>query len=238
VEVSLHVPFEAAGTMIVRAIALNQDQQQAAEAEQVTVSIQQDAGVLLDELEIIDPVEYFFADDSTRTAFVLGAFSDGPKRDLSGSAAGTLYQTLDPAVVSVDCEGNMQAHAAGETTLVVANTFDGGVQVGLATLRVLSADPGWPPPPAIDDCNRNGLSDACEIASGFVPDVNGDGVPDPCAPPCEGDCAAPPNGVVGITDLLALLAQWGTAASCDLDGSGTVAIADLLQLLSNWGPCS
>ena len=47
------------------------------------------------------------------------------------------------------------------------------------------------------------------------------------------------NGSVGILDLLALLAAWGTdpGGPPDFDGDGTVGILDLLTLLANWGPC-
>jgi len=53
---------------------------------------------------------------------------------------------------------------------------------------------------------------------------------------CPWDCGGDDDGNVGITDFLALLAQWGSLASCDFDGSG-VGINDFLQLLANWGPC-
>ena len=48
------------------------------------------------------------------------------------------------------------------------------------------------------------------------------------------------NGSVGILDLLALLAAWGTdpGGPPDFDGDGTVGILDLLTLLANWGPCA
>ncbi len=48
------------------------------------------------------------------------------------------------------------------------------------------------------------------------------------------------NSSVGILDLLALLAAWGTnpGGPPDFDGDGTVGILDLLTLLANWGPCS
>ncbi len=47
------------------------------------------------------------------------------------------------------------------------------------------------------------------------------------------------NGSVGILDLLALLAAWGTdpGRPPDFDGDGDVGITDLLELLANWGPC-
>ncbi len=44
------------------------------------------------------------------------------------------------------------------------------------------------------------------------------------------------DGVVGIFDLLALLAAWGQSnVAADLDMDGTVGILDLLTLLANWG---
>ncbi len=48
------------------------------------------------------------------------------------------------------------------------------------------------------------------------------------------------NGSVGILDLLALLAVWGThpGGPPDFNGDGTVGILDLLTLLASWGPCS
>ena len=57
---------------------------------------------------------------------------------------------------------------------------------------------------------------------------------DPSGPPdFDGD------GTVGILDLLALLANWGTdpGGPPDFDGDNTVGILDLLTLLANWGPC-
>ena len=46
------------------------------------------------------------------------------------------------------------------------------------------------------------------------------------------------DGNVDVTDLLAIIAAWGSDdASADLDGSGTVDVADLLMIISAWGPC-
>jgi hypothetical protein len=48
------------------------------------------------------------------------------------------------------------------------------------------------------------------------------------------------DGVVGISDLLALLAAWGpcpnppAACPADIDANGEVGISDLLSLLANW----
>ncbi len=53
---------------------------------------------------------------------------------------------------------------------------------------------------------------------------------------CPWDCDGSDDGIVGINDFLALLAQWDTAGSCDFDGAG-VGINDFLDLLANWGTC-
>ncbi len=55
----------------------------------------------------------------------------------------------------------------------------------------------------------------------------------PCPADLDGDSS------VGILDLLALLAAWGTdpGAPPDFDGDGIVGIEDFLELLGNWGPC-
>ena len=47
------------------------------------------------------------------------------------------------------------------------------------------------------------------------------------------------DGIVGITDFLVLLAQWGTdpGGPPDFDGDGNVGIVDFLELLANWGLC-
>jgi hypothetical protein len=54
---------------------------------------------------------------------------------------------------------------------------------------------------------------------------------------CPWDCGDPADGLVGVVDFLALLAQWAqVGAPCDFDGGG-VGVTDFLELLANWGPC-
>ncbi|MCH8153415.1 MAG: hypothetical protein IH830_13710 [Planctomycetes bacterium] len=85
------------------------------------------------------------------------------------------------------------------------------------------------------DCNFNQIPDSCDIDRGASRDNNGNGVPDECECPSDLDG----DGSVGILDLLALLAAWGTdpGGPPDFDSDGTVGIVDLLTLLANWGPC-
>jgi hypothetical protein len=55
---------------------------------------------------------------------------------------------------------------------------------------------------------------------------------------CPGDCAAPRDATVDVTDLLAVLAGWGSAsAPCDTDRDGDVDVSDLLAVLAAWGDC-
>ncbi len=86
------------------------------------------------------------------------------------------------------------------------------------------------------DCNCNGVPDSDDIAAGDSDDANANGIPDECECPADLDG----DGVVGILDLLALLAAWGPNPGdpADFDGDGTVGILDLLTLLANWGPCA
>ncbi|MHC4219175.1 MAG: hypothetical protein ACYSU7_12050 [Planctomycetota bacterium] len=61
-----------------------------------------------------------------------------------------------------------------------------------------------------------------------------------CASPCPWDFAPiPPDGDVGVSDFLVLLALWGTdpGGPPDFDGDGNVGVTDFLELLAHWGPC-
>lgn len=52
---------------------------------------------------------------------------------------------------------------------------------------------------------------------------------------CPWDCADG-DGEIAIEELLAVVDQWGTVGTCDVDGGG-VGITDLLTVLGLWGPC-
>ncbi|MCH2134090.1 MAG: hypothetical protein MK116_10110 [Phycisphaerales bacterium] len=84
------------------------------------------------------------------------------------------------------------------------------------------------------DCNGNGLPDDCDLASGTSEDADGDGWPDECDA-CLGDLDG--DGVVGVDDLLEMIAQWGGDGSGDLDDNSVVDVNDVLLLLNEWGNC-
>ncbi len=52
---------------------------------------------------------------------------------------------------------------------------------------------------------------------------------------CVGDING--DGEIGVTDILAVIAQWGTNGSADVNGDGEVDVSDLLLIVGSWGPC-
>lgn len=50
-----------------------------------------------------------------------------------------------------------------------------------------------------NDCNQNGIPDACDIALGTSIDCNGDGIPNECEPDCNSNSVADPCDVLAAT---------------------------------------
>lgn len=88
-----------------------------------------------------------------------------------------------------------------------------------------------------DDCNGNGVPDACDIEDGTSLDDDGDGVPDECGSTCSEDLTG--DGTVDVLDLLDMLTAWGPnpGHAADLNGDDVVNVLDLLELLTAWGAC-
>ncbi|MGB2987152.1 MAG: hypothetical protein WBE26_14875 [Phycisphaerae bacterium] len=57
--------------------------------------------------------------------------------------------------------------------------------------------------PYVDDCNGNGVLDACDVAAGTSEDCNSNGIPDECDTDCQ------PNGIPDDCDI-----AWGTSEDC------------------------
>ncbi len=105
--------------------------------------------------------------------------------------------------------------------------------------------------PATLGCLAPTFEDDCLSLTGFFwlgadTDCANDGPPDSAcaaAAPCDGDCTGPqgvPDGEVGISDFLAILASWGTIGACDWapnGGNAQVGVEDFLFVLQEWGPC-
>ena len=73
-----------------------------------------------------------------------------------------------------------------------------------------------------------------QINGGYT-DGGGNTIEDECPSECpdiNGD------GYVNVTDLLAVIDQWGqTDSPADVTGDGVVDVTDLLEVVGNWGPC-
>ena len=56
-------------------------------------------------------------------------------------------------------------------------------------------------------------------------------------PPCPADVYG--DGMVDVSDLLAVIAAWGTPGVNveDINDDGIVDIDDVFEVLVNWGPC-
>ncbi len=88
-----------------------------------------------------------------------------------------------------------------------------------------------PPAGASTDCNANGRADACEIADGSAPDVNGDGVPDSCTRLCPADLDA--SGQLNVGDLFFFLNQFFQGLPpADTNSDGPVTLQDLFDYLA------
>ena len=57
----------------------------------------------------------------------------------------------------------------------------------------------------------------------------------PEEPDCPGDVSG--DGIIGVADVLLLLANFGCLEACpeDIDGDGAVTVGDVLALLGNFG---
>ncbi|MDP6311925.1 MAG: hypothetical protein QF781_07175, partial [Phycisphaerales bacterium] len=63
------------------------------------------------------------------------------------------------------------------------------------------------------------------------------GILDPKDDTCDAD--ADGDNVVGVNDILLVIAHWGPCAECDADvtGDSIVDVNDILMVIANWGPC-
>jgi len=70
----------------------------------------------------------------------------------------------------------------------------------------------------LEDCDGNGVEDACDIADGTLADEDGDGVPDDCVTPCAADLNG--DGELNVFDFITfqtLFAAMDQKANCNED---------------------
>lgn len=126
--------------------------------------------------------------------------------DNSGPPVATLYLDVDEQSVMYDQPEDLAVWIGGGT-----------IDLSATSQLTITADP-----PDVVDFGASG-SVTWMVSYEFS-----------AAPTCPADLDG--DGLVGVGDLLTLLAGWGTPAA-DLDGDGTTGVGDLLTVLSAWGAC-
>jgi hypothetical protein len=105
------------------------------------------------------------------------------------------------------------------------HTFDGGGGSSAGGAFTVEGTIGQP------DAGAPLTGGTFEVRSGFWP---GGIIPVPL-------CPADVNGddIINITDLLAVIANWGATGShpADVNGDNTVNVTDLLAVIAAWGLC-
>ena len=132
--------------------------------------------------------------------------------------------SLDTTLTLIDCEvtGNTANHPTWPGQSYGAGIHNGGGAVVLETTRV---------------CGNVESSDPGRQVTGGGIDLVGGCVTDDCDS-CEIDeldADLNSDGIVGVNDLLIVIASWGESGPADIDGDGTVGVTDLLVVIANWG---
>ncbi len=135
---------------------------------------------------------------------------------------------LDGAGQKLSAAGGNWSVSLGPGPLVVLNQSGEFAELDAQSLTVTGHVTTGIPPAMLAVDEPQGLA--------LMPSPHGDGVvflAALCPQDVDGD------GDVGVVDLLALLAAWGTdpGGPPDFNGDGTVDVVDLLDLLALWGPC-
>ena len=142
---------------------------------------------------------------------------DGNTADTYGGGIYCWYSS--PVVTGTKIKGNTSGASGGAIRTIggTGPSLDNDILCGNSPDNI--AGP-W------DGAGDNCLAESCL-------DNNENELPDECE--CEGDTNE--DGVVDITDLLAILDGWG-GADGDVTGDGDTNIDDILIVLGNWGFCS
>lgn len=179
-----------------------------------------------------------FVRQSTSPSLPIIIFSDPPRglltdvrlANMNGypQACRELISQL-PGVAFVDSRGAMRAQGWNEDTL---GQFTGDLVHYLPNAAILKArteawilfdafDRG-----AHDDCNGNGIDDACDIERGTSTDFNLNGIPDECE--LWGDINH--DGSLDLQDVLLFAGEVAEGNGLDFNRDGSVDVMDVIDL--------
>lgn len=160
---------------------------------------------------------YFFADNCGNTVWSF---------EINGAGTGIVNFTDWTSSLGQSDVVSFGEDALGEMYIVSQNGTSTGV-----IRRIVAADG------PLNDCNANGVEDACDIAAGDAEDGNANGIPDSCEG-CEGDADA--SGTVDVNDVSFVIFRLGDTGNCtdgDVDGSGIVNVNDISFVIFRLGTC-
>jgi pimeloyl-ACP methyl ester carboxylesterase len=124
---------------------------------------------------------------------VHGVFSDGVERDITTSQCGTVYNTTDSLVASIDINGILTAKAPGYCSVIVSNC----VSMQIPVLVQASA--------IIGDFNGDGKVDFADFAIIAGAWLSNTGNPE-WNPAC--DISNPKDGIVNVMDIAVFCENW------------------------------
>lgn len=183
-----------------------------------------------------------FATPLDNGAFGMGLYFPPVNFSNGNTIADHLQWSLNGIGDSSADERSDEAEAGGvwqdQTAWIATSASTTYIRLTDVTGGVLHSPANYVVSNAMPDCNLDGIDDFFNIADGDSFDLDADGVPDECQTPnCPEDLDH--NGVIDITDLATLLANFGsinaTAEQGDLDGDHDVDIVDLSSLLARFG---
>jgi hypothetical protein len=187
-DVSFEVPPEAIGASVVNAFAFDANWNMAV-ADPIAVQVE--VAAVLTGIDI-DPQEVFlFSFGPDYQLRVTGHYDDGIDREITDAALGTVYESLDPGIVTVDVDGIVTAVSVGTATVQAAN----GAQTATAPVEVVNLT-----------CQGDIDQDGVVTVADFLFLLAAWGLAESPA-----DIVDPAG--VGIEDFLTLLANWGPCPS-------------------------
>lgn len=126
---SLEIPTESAGAFRLLAVATDADGRVAASAPVDVVAL---PSTPPESIDVSPPLVSLFASAPSERITVIGTWPDGLEREIGTSGMGTLYESADPAVATVDAGGVITAHRPGRTMVaVVHGTLERVVEVSV-----------------------------------------------------------------------------------------------------------
>ncbi len=115
----LDIPVDVIGVLSLEALAFDAEWNMAVATE---VVVQIDVSASLTGIAFFDDTAFISIDlDPTYQAHVFGRYDDGVTRNLTSSELGTVYESIDPEIATVDAEGMVTGLSDGTATVRATN---------------------------------------------------------------------------------------------------------------------